>query len=156
MNRPANINFLTPQENECMELLLKAQDIFDKICDDSPQSPTDSYNFGHYLDAARSAILVRGARRLDADNLLVKHRPYDTLLDRHKTSGSAQMSGDPAMPTSDPVKPGSKSAFRSACAITPDGTTTITADTQRAICETIPDILSRIASDVDDIRESIN
>lgn len=72
MERPANINFLTPEENQCFELLLQAQDIFDEICKESPQSPGDSYNFGHYLEAARGSLLIRGARRMDADNLIRK------------------------------------------------------------------------------------
>lgn len=70
MKRPANIDFLTTEENMCMEYLLMAQDIFDKICSDSPQNPGDSYNFGHYVDAARNAILVRGCRRMDPENLM--------------------------------------------------------------------------------------
>lgn len=91
MNRPANITFLTPDENECMELLLQAQDLFDKMCLESPQSPTDSYNFGHYLDAARSAILLRGARRLDQDNLLTKHRSTFTPIDADKEKAISDM-----------------------------------------------------------------
>lgn len=70
MNRPASINFLTAEENLCMEYLLQAQDLFDKICANDPQNGADSYNFGHYVDAARNAILVRGCRRLDPENLL--------------------------------------------------------------------------------------
>lgn len=88
MIRPANINFLTPDENQCYELLLQAQDLFDKICEDSPQSSTDAYNFGHYLDAARQSILIRGVRRQDPDNLLTRHRIVDTLLDKDKRTGN--------------------------------------------------------------------
>lgn len=73
MNRPANINFLTDQENQCLELLLQAQEIFDTICMESPQSSADTYNFGHYVEAARTAVLLRGARRMDPENLLKKH-----------------------------------------------------------------------------------
>lgn len=70
MDRPANIKFLTAKENLCMEYLLQAQDLFDQICGEDPQSSADSYNFGHYVDAARNSILIRGARRGDPDNLL--------------------------------------------------------------------------------------
>jgi len=73
MDRPACVKFLTPEENECLESLLRAQDLFDTICQDDPQNPTDSYNFGHYVDAARNAILVRGARRMDPQNLLKRN-----------------------------------------------------------------------------------
>lgn len=68
----ANIKFLTEKENECMEHLLQAQSIFDEICVESPQDATDSFNFGHYIDAARQAVILRGARRLDPENLLNK------------------------------------------------------------------------------------
>lgn len=68
----ANIKFLTEKENECMEYLLQAQAIFDEICLESPQDATDSFNFGHYIDAARQAVILRGARRLDPENLLNK------------------------------------------------------------------------------------
>lgn len=70
MDRPASIKFLTAEENLCMEYLLLAQDLFDKICTNDPQNVADSYNFGHYVDAARNAVLIRGARRMDSDNLL--------------------------------------------------------------------------------------
>lgn len=73
MLRPVNISFLTKDENACMELLIQAQDLFDKICDESPQNSTDAFNFGRYLDSARNSLLIRGARRMDADNLLTKH-----------------------------------------------------------------------------------
>lgn len=72
MNRPANIKFLTVEENLCMEYLLLAQDMFDKICANDPQSGADSYNFGHYVDAARNSILIRGSRRMDPENLLMR------------------------------------------------------------------------------------
>ncbi|MCM1230218.1 MAG: hypothetical protein NC489_08795 [Ruminococcus flavefaciens] len=78
MTRPVNIKFLTASENECMELLVQAQDLFDAICKQDPQNSTDAYNFGHYVDAARTAILARGARRMDPENLLVKHSPNES------------------------------------------------------------------------------
>ena len=55
-----------------MEHLLQAQAIFDEICLESPQDVIDSFNFGHYIDAARQAVILRGARRLDPENLLNK------------------------------------------------------------------------------------
>jgi len=70
MERPANVKFLTAEENLCLEYLLQAQDLFDRICVNDHQNTADSYNFGHYVDAARNAILVRGCRRMDPDNLL--------------------------------------------------------------------------------------
>lgn len=67
-----NVNFLTPIENEVMEHLRKAQELFDELCVLEPQDPSDSYNFGHYVDAAKNAVVIRGARRMDPDNLLPK------------------------------------------------------------------------------------
>lgn len=150
MNRPVNIGFLTPKENECMELLLQAQDIFDEICGESPQSSTDSYNFGHYLDAARSSILVRGARRLDPENLLVKHRVGNTLLDQDKKTGVVQMGTNSAMPSTDPVKPSPKpNAFRSTAAVIPSKDVTVDPEVKQAICETIPDQLREILNAIE-------
>lgn len=79
MKRPVNVTFLTEAENKCMELLIQAQDIFDKLCDEEPQNSVDSYNFGHFMDSARMTVLVRGARRMDAENLLVKHSNTSTM-----------------------------------------------------------------------------
>lgn len=70
MERPANVVGLTKRENECLEHLLAAQDLFDEICAEFPQSSADTYNFGHYLEAARTSIYMRGFRRLDPKNLL--------------------------------------------------------------------------------------
>ena len=72
MERPSNVNFLTPEENQCLEYLLLAQDLFDKICEENPQFGADTFNFGHYCDAARNAFIIRGARRADPENLLKK------------------------------------------------------------------------------------
>lgn len=66
------ILILTDDENRCMQYLIAALNLFNKICQDDPQDPTDSYNFGHYVDAAKSAIIVRGARRLDPEHLMPK------------------------------------------------------------------------------------
>ena len=66
------IKFLNEQENEIIDYLDKAQDIFRELTVIDPQHPTDLYNFGHYLDAARCAVIMRGARRLDPDALLPK------------------------------------------------------------------------------------
>lgn len=120
MQRPANINFLTEDENQCFELLLQAQDLFDKICDETASSPTDAYNFGHYLDAARYAILVHGVRRFDPDNLLTRSRIAQTLLDRDKETGSQDrnvvmdaIGRNSTMPSTDPASPtGDAAAIR--------------------------------------------
>lgn len=74
MERPANISFLTPDENRCFELLLQAHDVFDKISTEDQQSPLDGSNFGRYMDSARSILLLRAMRRQDPENLLRKHR----------------------------------------------------------------------------------
>lgn len=76
MKPDAKISFLTEGENMCLAYLNMAQEIFDEQCEASPQSPSDSYNFGHYVDAARNAVLIRGARRLDP--ALMK-RPGDSV-----------------------------------------------------------------------------
>lgn len=136
MNRPANVHFLTEQENECLELLLQAQDIFDKICEESPQSPTDSYNFGHYLDAARSAILLRGARRLDEDNLLSKHRMTNTLLDQDKKNHQ-KVSPEKKAIDADPLVMPSQG-------IVPNTPGVPVKDFHTAICKTIPELLENI------------
>lgn len=72
-----SIKFLTPLENRCIRLINEAQELFDTLCEQDPQSPVDSFNFGHYADAARNAILVRGARRMDPENLLPKKKDRD-------------------------------------------------------------------------------
>ena len=66
------ISILTDDENQCMQYLIAALNLFNKICQDDPQDPTDSYNFGHYVDAAKTSIIVRGARRLDPEHLMPK------------------------------------------------------------------------------------
>lgn len=71
MNR---VKFLTELENRCLGLVNEAQSLFDQICEEDPQSASDSFNFGHYIDAARDAILIRGARRMDPANLLPPKR----------------------------------------------------------------------------------
>ena len=95
MKRPANVNFLSAKENECLELLLSAQDLFDEICSEYPQASSDTYNFGHYMDAARNAILMRGARRIDTENLLVRHRPDPVRATLRSTSVDSPDSDDP-------------------------------------------------------------
>lgn len=64
------INFLTDPENMVMQHLLQAADLFDEICHQEPQDPADTFNFGHYIDAAKSAVILRGARRIDPNVLL--------------------------------------------------------------------------------------
>lgn len=94
MKRPANVNFLSAKENECLELLLSAQDLFDEICSEYPQASSDTYNFGHYMDAARNAILMRGARRIDTENLLIRHRPDPVRATLRSTSVDSPDSDD--------------------------------------------------------------
>lgn len=66
---------LTNEENEVMWHLSEAQKIFSQCCTDEPQDPADMYNFGHYLDAARNAVIMRGARRLDPEHLIPVKEP---------------------------------------------------------------------------------
>lgn len=64
------IEFLDSDENVCYNMLCQAAELFERICADNPQDPHDTYNFGHYIDAAKGAIILRGARRLAPDVLL--------------------------------------------------------------------------------------
>ena len=66
------IKFLTYKENIIYNKLKECVDMFDEISKEDPQDPADTYNFGHYIDAAISAVLLRGARRMDTENLLNK------------------------------------------------------------------------------------
>ena len=68
------ISFLTSEENEIMYHLKSATELFTKISTEDPQSPTDGYNFGHYIDAAINAVILRGARRMDPEHLLPKKK----------------------------------------------------------------------------------
>ena len=72
-----DVSFLTNAENRVMQHLVDAYKEFYEITMNDQQSAMDLVNFGHYLHAAQSALLVRGARRLDPDNLL-KRAPYPT------------------------------------------------------------------------------
>lgn len=65
-----DIKFLNNAENRVMQHLVAAYKEFHAITMDDQQSAMDLVNFGHYLHAAQQALLVRGARRLDVDNLL--------------------------------------------------------------------------------------
>lgn len=67
-----DIKFLTPAENEVLTHLKTAQELFDHLCAGEPQDSSDTYNFGHYVDAAITAVIIRGARRMDPENLLSK------------------------------------------------------------------------------------
>lgn len=69
------IHFLTKQENEVMQHLMKAMDLFDEICHEDPQDPADTFNFGHYIDAAKGAVILRGARRMEP-NVLLKPKEF--------------------------------------------------------------------------------
>lgn len=72
IDNSAKISFLSSEENACIQLLISAQKLFNRISNEDPQDPSDTYNFGHYLTAARNAVIIRGARRLDPVNLLPK------------------------------------------------------------------------------------
>lgn len=67
------ISFLTEDENNIMEHLNVAMSMYDELCTRDPQSPLDTFNFGHYIEAARNAVLLRGARRMDPEHLMPKH-----------------------------------------------------------------------------------
>lgn len=69
---PNKISFLTEKENQVMQHLVQAYNIFSEITEEDQQATNDLFDFGHYLDAAQNALLVRGARRMDPDNLLAK------------------------------------------------------------------------------------
>lgn len=74
------VSFLTDQENECLACLSKAQKLFDAICVEDMQVSTDSYNFGHYIDAARNSVIMRGARRMDPDTLIPKQTRSPSIM----------------------------------------------------------------------------
>lgn len=63
------LKFLTEKENNVLYHLERAQQLFDQLAVDEPQVSTDSFNFGHYIDAARTSVIIRGARRLDESYL---------------------------------------------------------------------------------------
>lgn len=66
------ISFLTPKENEVMQHLVNAYNAFAELTLEDQQATNDLFDFGHYMNAAQSVLLVRGARRMDPDNLLKK------------------------------------------------------------------------------------
>lgn len=74
------IKFLTPKENVIYNKLKECVSMFDEISTEDPQDPADTYNFGHYIDAAISAVLLRGARRMDIENLLNKNRKNKRVM----------------------------------------------------------------------------
>ena len=78
----AHSKILTPLENECLTYLEKAQELFNRIVSEDPQDSGDGYNFGHYVDAARNAVIIRGARRADPDNLIRQPKHVDTVIDK--------------------------------------------------------------------------
>ena len=63
------LKFLTEKENNVLYHLERAQQLFDQLAIDEPQVSTYSCNFGHYIAAARSSVIIRGARRLDESYL---------------------------------------------------------------------------------------
>lgn len=85
-----SISFLTKDENQVMYHLIKATELFDQLCEKDPQSPTDDYNFGHYVDAAKNAVILRGARRMDPETLIIERRKKSQFIKQ----GTQQ---DPAM-----------------------------------------------------------
>lgn len=68
---------LNNEENEVMRHLHEAQKIFNELSANDPQNPYDSYNFEHYIDAAKNAVILRGARRLDPEHLLPKKTHHE-------------------------------------------------------------------------------
>lgn len=67
------ISFLNEKENLILRYLVEAQRMFDELSVEDPQHPMDSFNFGHYVDAAKNAVVLRGARRIDPVALMPKH-----------------------------------------------------------------------------------
>lgn len=85
------ISFLTKQENEVMEHLVAAMELFDQLSVNDPQNPLDTFNFGHYIDAAKSAVILRGARRADPENLLPKRnkperKTFNEIVDKYRSN----------------------------------------------------------------------
>lgn len=84
------VSFLTEAENRVMFHLIAAMDLFEMICEKDPQDPSDTYNFGHYLDAAKSAVIMRGARRMDPETLII-HKRKATEFKRRGTQQDPKM-----------------------------------------------------------------
>lgn len=78
------ISFLTEDENNIMEHLNVAMSMYDELCAKDPQSPLDTFNFGHYIEAARNAVLLRGARRMDPDHLMPTHDEKVERQQKHR------------------------------------------------------------------------
>lgn len=70
------ISFLNEKENLILRYLVEAQRMFDELSVEDPQHPMDSFNFGHYVDAAKNAVVLRGARRIDPVALMPKHESH--------------------------------------------------------------------------------
>lgn len=68
------VSFLTEAENRVMFHLIAATELFEAVCEKDPQDPSDTYNFGHYIDAAKNAVIMRGARRMDPETLIIHKR----------------------------------------------------------------------------------
>lgn len=80
-NTGKKVNFLTEKENIIMRYLDEAQKLFDEVSLEDPQNSLDSFNFGHYVDAARGAVILRGARRIDPDALMPNREKFITKED---------------------------------------------------------------------------
>ena len=78
MSDHVEFNFLTPMENSVLYHLVEAERIFTALNLQDQQDASDVYNFGHYLDAAKNAVMIRAVRRLDPEHLIKDYRPSDT------------------------------------------------------------------------------
>lgn len=74
------ISFLNEKENLILRYLVEAQRMFDELSVEDPQHPMDSFNFGHYVDAAKNAVVLRGARRIDPVALMPKHESTNNTI----------------------------------------------------------------------------
>lgn len=71
-----DIIFLNNAENRVMQHLVAAYKEFYDITMKDQQHTLDMVDFGHYLSAAQHTLLIRGARRMDPDNLLKNTARY--------------------------------------------------------------------------------
>ena len=92
-NTGKKVNFLTEKENIIMRYLDEAQKLFDEVSLEDPQNSLDSFNFGHYVDAARGAVILRGARRIDPDALMPNREKFITKEDTTCPADNVDMFG---------------------------------------------------------------
>lgn len=71
------ISFLNDEENCIIDHLAAAMELYNQLCIENPQSPLDTFNFGHYIEAAKNAVLLRGARRMDPEKLIPSSHGYE-------------------------------------------------------------------------------